>query len=285
MYCIITPLFGLAGKKPSLNVANFTLLVLSSVFIAAAGYIINDYFDVNIDRVNKPEKLIIQRYIRRRSAIVWHFFLSMTGITIGFYLDLTTRVTLVGFSNLACASLLFIYSLSLKKKLLSGNVLIALLTAWVVLVVTWCEARFFFQSQPPVNTARILRFTFLYAGFAFVMSLIREAVKDIEDVEGDRRYNCHTMPIAWGIYASKVYVGVWLSVVIIGIASLCVYTLLIHWWLLAVYCVVCILLPSIYLMYSLFKAKQPAQFHALSTGIKAVMLTGILSMAFFVMYY
>lgn len=279
------PLFALAGKSPSLNIPSFTLLVISSVLIAAAGYIINDYFDVNIDRINKPDKLIIQRYIRRRSAIVWHFFLSMIGIGIGFYLDLTTRVTLVGFSNLACASLLFVYSLSLKKKLLAGNIVIALLTAWVVLVVTWCEARAFFQSQPAINTARILRFTFLYAGFAFVMSLIREAVKDIEDMEGDRRYNCYTMPIAWGTYAAKVYVGVWLSVAIIGIGGLCIYTLLIHWWILAAYSTLFILLPSFWLMIKLFKAKQPADFHKLSSWVKAVMLTGILSMAFFLLYY
>src|SRR5678810_514768 len=134
MYCVMQPLLAAGNKKPSLNYGNFLFLIISSIFIAAAGYIINDYFDMNIDRINKPDRLIVQKYIKRRWTIVWHFFLSMAGVAIGFYLDLTTRVTLLGFSNLICACLLFIYSISLKKKLLSGNVLISLLTAWTVLV-------------------------------------------------------------------------------------------------------------------------------------------------------
>ena len=116
MYCVLQPLLALAGKKPSLNPLHFSLLVISSVLIAAAGYIINDYFDLNIDRINKPDKLIVQKIIKRRSAIAWHLVLSFIGVAIGFYLDFSTHVTLLGFSNLVCVLLLFIYSISLKKK-------------------------------------------------------------------------------------------------------------------------------------------------------------------------
>jgi len=122
MYCVLQPLLAAGNKKPSLNYGNFLLLIISSVFIAAAGYIINDYFDMNIDRINKPDRLIVQKYIKRRWTIVWHFFLSMAGVAIGFYLDLTTRVTLLGFSNLICACLLFIYSISLKRKLRKAEI-------------------------------------------------------------------------------------------------------------------------------------------------------------------
>src|SRR5947209_12504298 len=105
-FCIYYPLYRVHNFK------RLIFLVLASVFIAAAGYIINDYFDLNIDRINKPNRLIVQKIISRRWAIVWHFFLSMAGVAIGFYLDLTTRVTLLGFSNLVCACLLFLYSIS-----------------------------------------------------------------------------------------------------------------------------------------------------------------------------
>lgn len=283
MYCVIKPLITLNSNKPSLNPLHFSLLVLSSVLIAAAGYVINDYFDLNIDRINKPHKLIVQKIISRRYAIAWHFFLSITGIAIGFYLDFTTHVTLLGFSNLACAGLLFIYSVSLKKRLLAGNILISLLTAWTVLVVTWCEIRFFFN--PNFSVPRILRVTILYAGFAFVTSLIREAIKDMEDVEGDRKYGCKTMPIVWGINASKIYTAVWMTILAITLLVLQVYVLQFRWWFTALYCLIFIFIPLIRVFLKLFNAQTPQDFHSLSSTIKFIMLTGILSMIFFRFYY
>jgi 4-hydroxybenzoate polyprenyltransferase len=283
MYCVLQPLLAEGGKKPSLNPGHFFLLIISSVFIAAAGYIINDYFDLNIDRINKPNRLIIQRIISRRWAIVWHFFLSMAGVAIGFYLDLTTRVTLLGFSNLACACLLFLYSISLKKKLLSGNILISILTAWTVLVVAWCEARFFFNPAD-VNIHKIVRITFLYTGFAFVISLIREAIKDMEDIEGDRKYGCKTMPIIWGFHTSKIYTAIWLVTITLTLLLLLLYMVQIQWWFSPIYCLILIIIPLIRIFQRLFKAKTPEDFHKLSSMVKFVMFTGILSMIFFRIY-
>lgn len=282
MYCVLHPLLNQTHTKPSLNLFHFLLLITSSVLIAAAGYIINDYFDLNIDRINKPKKLIIQKIISPRYAIAWHFFLSIAGIAIGLYLDFNTHVTLLGFSNLACAALLFIYSVSLKKQLLSGNILISLLTAWTVLVVTWCEARFLFN--PNVNTSRILRVTLLYAGFAFVISLIREAIKDMEDVEGDARFGCKTMPIVWGINASKIYTAVWMTILCIMLLVLQIYVLQFHWWICSAYCLLFIFLPLIEVFRKLFKAQSPQEFHKLSSMVKFIMFTGILSMVFFYFY-
>jgi len=283
MYCVMQPLLAAGGKKPSLNPGHFSLLVLSSVLIAAAGYIINDYFDLNIDRINKPDRLIVQKIIKRRWTIVWHLLLSIIGVIIGFYLDFTTHVTLLGFSNLICVCLLFIYSISLKKKLLSGNILISLLTAWTVLVVTWCEARFFFNPSD-VNVHKIIRVTFLYTGFAFVSSLIREALKDMEDVEGDRRYGCKTMPIVWGFNASKIYVAIWLTTLILTLFLVMIYMLQLHWWIAIIYSLIFIIAPSIRIFQKMFTAKTPQDFHRLSSMIKFVMFTGILSMIFFRIY-
>lgn len=283
MYCVLQPLLAEAGKRASLNPLHFALLLFSSVLIAAAGYIINDYFDLNIDRINKPDKLIVQKIIKRRSAIAWHIALSVIGIAIGFYLDFTTRVTLLGVSNAVCALLLFLYSISFKKKLLSGNIIISALTAWTVLVVTWCEIRFFFNPAA-VNIHKITRITFLYTGFAFVTSLIREAIKDMEDVEGDRKYGCKTMPIVWGINASKIYIATWLSILLLSLLVLMIYMLQLHWWLASIYALVFIIAPSVKIFRQLFTAKTPQDYHALSTMVKLVMLTGIFSMIFFRIY-
>ena len=284
MYCVLQPLLAAAGKRPSLNPWHFFLLIISSVFIAAAGYIINDYFDLNIDRINKPDKLIVQKIIKRRSAIIWHLVLSAIGVAIGFYLDFTTHVTLLGLSNLVCVLLLFVYSISLKKKLLSGNVIISALTAWTVLVVTWCEARFFFFNPADVNIHKITRVTFLYTGFAFVISLIREAVKDMEDVEGDSKFGCKTMPIVWGFNTSKIYVAIWLTTLILTLFMMMIYMLQLHWWIAILYCIILIILPLSKIFQKLFIAKTPQDFHKLSSMVKLVMFTGILSMIFFKIY-
>ncbi|MGF2413870.1 MAG: UbiA family prenyltransferase, partial [Ferruginibacter sp.] len=136
-YCIMFP-FNRVGGVFFFDNRSLFFLILSSVLIAAAGYIINDYFDLNIDRVNKPEKLVVEKIIKRRWAIVWHILLSAIGVLLGVYIDLKERTLWVGFANFLCVLFLFGYSASLKKKFLVGNVLISLLTAWVIIVVFLC---------------------------------------------------------------------------------------------------------------------------------------------------
>ncbi|WP_207493211.1 geranylgeranylglycerol-phosphate geranylgeranyltransferase [Aridibaculum aurantiacum] len=285
VYAIIHPIFSNAGRVANISGINLFLLIVSSVFIAAAGYIINDYFDLDIDLINKPDKLVVAKVIHRRWVIVWHLVLSIIGILIGFYIDLTTNVRFLGIFNLGCVLLLFVYSISLKKKLLAGNVLISLLTAWVILVVTWSESSNLLTSAAIGSyTEKVTRITFLYAGFAFVISLIREVVKDMEDIEGDRRYGCTTMPIAWGIIATKVFVAVWLVVLIAALSIVQFYVLQFKWWWSAAYCILFIIVPLLYVFRKLFPATTSADYHKLSSWIKLVMFTGILSMIFFRLY-
>jgi len=284
VYSIIIPVFAESPIQPNVGGLNFFLICISSVLIAAAGYIINDYFDLNIDLVNKPDKLVIEKIIHRRWTIVWHIALSVTGIAIGFYVDFTTRIWLLGFSNAVCVLLLFVYSTSLKRRFLIGNVLISLLTAWVILVIAWCEYNHLMRTSNGLHAEKILRETFLFAGFAFVISLIREVVKDMEDMEGDRRYGCKTMPIVWGINATKVFVGVWLIVLTGVLIVVQVYALRLGWWLSVVYCLLLIIAPLTWIFNLLYKARTPKDYHRISSAIKFVMFTGILSMIFFKYY-
>jgi 4-hydroxybenzoate polyprenyltransferase len=259
--------------------------MLSSVLIAAAGYIINDYFDLNIDQVNKPDKLIVEKIINRRWVILWHLLLSAIGVLLFLYIDLKTNARFLSIANTGCFLLLFLYSVSLKKKLLIGNVVISLLTAWVILVITWAETSNLLQTIAIGSyTEKITRITFLYAGFAFVISLIREVVKDMEDIEGDRKYGCRTMPIVWGILASKIFVAVWLTVLIAALSIVQFYVLQFKWWWSAVYCIIFIIIPLIFIFMKLYQANTTKDFHQLSTYIKLAMFTGILSMVFFRFY-
>jgi 4-hydroxybenzoate polyprenyltransferase len=118
----------------------------------------------------------------------------------------------------------------------------------------------------------------LYACFAFVTTLIREVVKDLEDIEGDRKYDCNTIPIAWGVPATKVFVGVWIVVTIAALAIVQLYAWQSGWWVAALYILLLVILPSIFLIKKLAKANSSADYHTLSNIIKLIMLFGILSM-------
>jgi 4-hydroxybenzoate polyprenyltransferase len=283
-YCVVKPSFDEAGKLPNLQSPYIWWVVISSVLIAAAGYIINDYFDLNIDRINKPGKLVVEAVIRRRWTIIWHLVLSIIGVLIGIYVDWKTNVRFLGLANLACVTLLFVYSISLKKKLLSGNILISLLTAWTVFVITWCELNHLSKVQAGFDAERIIKLSFVYGGFAFIISLVREVIKDMEDIEGDRRYGCKTMPIAWGLNVSKTFTAVWLVVLIAAISIIQAYVLRLGWWFSCIYAVVLIFLPLVWILRKLFQAQSAADFHQLSTLVKLVMLTGILSILFLKIY-
>ncbi|HVV07343.1 MAG TPA: geranylgeranylglycerol-phosphate geranylgeranyltransferase [Puia sp.] len=283
-YCIMLPDFRSGGIN-YVNVLQprwFYLLTVSSVLIAAAGYIINDYFDLNIDRVNKPDKLVVDRIIKRRSTILWHWVLSGLGVAIGAYVSLKTRNPFAGLGNLACVILLWFYSTTFKRRLLIGNVIISLLTAWVILVLYMAEFRLAVFRDPVVHglLSRLFKFAILYGGFAFIISLIREVIKDIEDLPGDERYGCRTMPIVWGVNAAKVFAATWLVVLIGSLAVIQFYVLQNGWWIILPYCAILIILPLIWILRGLYRATTTADYHLLSTYIKGVMLAGILSMIF-----
>src|SRR5215204_706953 len=284
-YFILIPIFSDEGMRPFLHQKLFFLLVLASVFIAAAGYIINDYFDLNIDRVNKPHKLVVEKVIKRRWAIVWHLSLSAIGVLVSFYIGWKVNNMLIGFANLLCVALLWLYSTTFKRRLLIGNIIISLLSAWVVLVLYFAEwSRIFYgrlKGEELFAMTRVFRFAFLYAGFAFIISLIREVVKDIEDMHGDAKYGCRTMPIVWGVHVTTVFVSTWFVVLIASLGIIQFYVLQFRWWWSALYCFVMIILPLLYILRKLLVAKTTEDFHQLSSVIKLVMLTGILSMIFF----
>lgn len=282
-YCIYLPL---PASDPQ-NTFLFYLLIIASVFIAAAGYIINDYFDVKIDAINKPDKVIIDKFIKRRWAIVWHWLLSGAGVLISIYISWKTNVWIIALANFLCTVLLWVYSTTFKKKLLAGNVIIALLTAWTIMVVYFFAGAnvFLLGSWSAIDGAldvrKLFKLTMLYAGFAFIVSLIREVIKDLEDMEGDRKYGCRTMPIVWGVPASKVFTAVWIIVAMATLFILQLYAWQSGWWMVAVYAVLFTILPFAWLIKKLTDAVTSADYHKLSNLVKAIMLAGILSMLFF----
>lgn len=259
---------------PALDPFLFALLCLASILIAAAGYIINDYFDLNIDRVNKPDKLIVERVIKRRSAILWHWFLSGLGVLLSLYVSWKLRNPIVALANLGCVVLLWFYSTTFKRKLLIGNVVISLLTAWVILVLFFCEIRL----TNTYSLSRTFKYAVVYGGFAFIISLIREIIKDIEDMDGDARDGCRTMPIVWGVHVAKVFTATWLVVLIGALAVIQFYFLPRAQWIMIAYGILFIDAPLLWILRKFYYAQSKADYRRLSGVVKGIMLAGILSM-------
>src|SRR6478735_7369447 len=139
----------------------FIMLCLATLLSAAGGYIINDYIDIKLDLINKPNKVVVGQYISRRWSMFWHLFLNLLSIGMGFTIGLK-----VGLAVASAAVLLWLYSVSLKRTFLAGNVLVALMSSFVIFITV------IFNTQ--LNFPLIL----CYSLFAFVLSLIREIIKD-----------------------------------------------------------------------------------------------------------
>ncbi|MBD2703012.1 geranylgeranylglycerol-phosphate geranylgeranyltransferase [Spirosoma sp. BT702] len=232
------------------------LLSLSTVCIAAAGYIINDYFDIKIDLINKPERVVIGRYLKRRIAMGVHQVFNVLGCVIGLYLS-----KWVFLADVLSVTLLWFYSAQFKRQPLVGNIIVSLLTALSLIVV----AVYYRQ-----NTDMLL----IYALFSFGISLIREIIKDMQDIRGDARFGCRTLPIVWGLRRTKYLLYVLISAFII---SLLFIALSLHNFRLnAIFLL--LLMPLSWLVYKLVLADKRRDFGYLSNLCKLIMLLGVVSM-------
>ena len=290
-FCVVVPsATGHINNFPlRLTTPWLLLLCFSSICIAAAGYVINDYFDINIDEVNKPDKMVVGKTMSRRFALLLHLVLSGAGLAIGMVVSFKLSNGLIALGNLLCVILLWYYSTSFKRQLLIGNVVISALTAWVLLVLLVAELPGWWTGElvndaEKATVARLTRIGILYAAFAFIISLIREVIKDMEDIEGDRKDGCATMPIVWGIQASKVFAGVWLVVLIVSLVITQVYVIQFGWWISAGFIISLVVFPLLLVLKRLLPAQSSAHFASLSRQVKWIMLLGIFSMIFF-MYY
>ncbi|MFQ3579038.1 MAG: geranylgeranylglycerol-phosphate geranylgeranyltransferase [Bacteroidales bacterium] len=200
----------------------FFLLVLSITMIAAAGYIINDYFDRATDFINRPDKVILGRFITRRTAIALHWILSITGVALGFYLAIQINLFAAGNIFFIAAALLWFYSTNLNRMFLVGNVTIAFLTALIPFLLALFEIvplnkeyRNFLISFY-LNFNPILHWLLGYSAFAFLSTLIREIVKDMQDFEGDNQSGRRSLPIELGIQnTKKIVIGLTIVMILL----------------------------------------------------------------------
>ncbi|MCE2896344.1 MAG: geranylgeranylglycerol-phosphate geranylgeranyltransferase [Flammeovirgaceae bacterium] len=234
------------------------LIVASTVMIAAAGYIINDYYDIKIDLINKPDRVVIGKTITRRYAIFFHTVISVTGVGMGLLINWK-----VGAVNFVSVFLLWLYSNNLKRLPLIGNLVVSLLAGLSIFLLSFLYE----QYLPLVMT---------YSLFAFFMTLIREIVKDMEDMKGDTTFGCRTLPIVWGIRKTKSFLYGTILVFSFLVLWLDYQQLKISW----IYFIPLLFVPMSILFYRLLKADTKKEFYQLSQLCKIIMLLGICSMIF-----
>ncbi len=277
-YLVFSPLNEYSSFTPAL----FSISLLSTLLIAAAGYIINDYFDVKTDKINHPETVVVDVAIKRRWAMALHIIFNAIGLVLGLYLALKCHsLKLVTFQILSIL-LLWFYSTHFKKQLLVGNIVVSLLTATIPVMPMVYD--YYLSAGADVLLLRHLFGGYLktfyvivfgYSAFAFLTSFAREFMKDMEDYKGDIQTGCKTMPIVWGMITSKV-VTFFLIVITIGLlllASIKFYTY--RQYISVYYILGLVVLPLTLLIVQVIRAQSSRDFKMASLLLKFIMLFGI----------
>ncbi|WP_445715748.1 geranylgeranylglycerol-phosphate geranylgeranyltransferase [Flavobacterium sp.] len=260
---------------------NYILLVIASVCIAAGGYVINNIMDQDTDEIAKPQNRVVGVSISETVAYNWYIGLTIVGVGIGFYLSNVIYKPTFASMFILVATLLYVYATNLKQIPVLGNVVVALLISISIIIIALFDI---FPATDEANRNRmgeIFSILIDYAIFAFIINLIRELVKDMEDMDGDYQTGINTLPIAIGISKTKIIVAI---VTIVAIALLAYYVKVNLFELdyVVYYTIILIVGPLIYFGVKLLNAKEKKEFHHLSLVLKLVMFFGILSIALIV---
>ena len=260
------------------------LIILATVLIAGGGYVINDYFDVKIDRINRPDELIVTRTVSKEGAMQLSMALSGVGIACGIATAVILRSLTLGVLFVLIPGLLWFYSSSYKRLFMVGNLIIALLAGVTPMVVAMTNV-----ALLQLRYATILPYTTLehdiyawmggFALFAFLLTWIREIIKDLQDQMGDRELECHSMPVVWGETWTKVFVTGLIVVTLAIIGHL--------WWhilpfptgwtsLSTRYIALGIVTPLLCSIWLLWAAKIPSDYKTCQQVVKFTMLIGML---------
>lgn len=273
-------LFQPFGIKTILSTFNFSLLVIATVCIAAAGNIINDIYDIEVDKINKPNKVLIGKKILETSANRLFIILNVIGVAIGFYL-----ANMIGKPSFAAlfivfSALLYFYASYLKGILLLGNLLISGLIAMSLIIVVLFDLLPSITLENQIAQSAVFKIVLHYALFAFYINLIREIVKDIQDINGDKKGGMNTLAIALGRKRTTTIVFVLGVFMVLGVVFY-MYEHLYNQQVLMFYFLFAILAPLLYFCVKSWDADTPKEYEFLSKLLKIIMFLGICSILLF----
>ncbi|MDZ4666208.1 MAG: geranylgeranylglycerol-phosphate geranylgeranyltransferase [Bacteroidota bacterium] len=283
-YLVFQKIFTEAHIPTNIYIKLFGLIVISTVLIAAAGYIINDYFDVKTDLINHPDTVVLDKVIKRRWAIILHITFTTLGVLLGMYTALKTGYLRLASFHLLTATALWFYSTNFKKQLLVGNIVVSLLTASVPFITFVFEIAYLQKTIPEFAANHIpvilsaSKITLIFCLFAFITSFAREIIKDMEDVLGDKATGGKTMPISWGMRTSKAVCFFLISITIILLLVVIYNSIKYKGELITIpnlYILLGLIFPLLILLLLTVKANTPKQFKHASLLLKLIMLLGI----------
>lgn len=258
----------------------YALLVLSTVLIAAGGYVINDIFDQETDEENKPNEVFIGKYISETNAYTIYAALTITGVALGFILANSVSHPNFAILFVLIATLLYFYASTLKQIALIGNILVAALLAFSVIIIGIFDI---FPNTFEINQQQMaVAFSILmdYAKFAFIVNLVREIVKDCEDIKGDTLQDLRTLPVTIGIAkTSKIAFVLLLLPTLYLFYYLNNYLFSNNLYYGTIYMLIFVIAPMILCLVRIWNAKEKSDFHQISTILKWIIFFGILSIA------
>ncbi len=284
-YFIFLPVLRRSALDLVFSDFNFFLLVLTTVLIAAAGYLINDYFDIDRDKTAGRENFIGE-IISKDAAINLYIALNFVALATGFYVSFVIKFYKIGFLFLLIEGLLWFYSQSFKKTFLVGNLIIAVLAGLVPLITLPYELlpqinlNGILLTKTQNNLAPMVDWTLAFSLFAFWLTLIREIIKDMQDFDADNTFNYRTLPIIAGEKTAKITVS------LLTIALTVIFYIYSKQHILyfsiekLIFMIIFIILPLLYLSIKIFVAKEEKDYKHLSLVSKLVMISGTLFLIF-----
>lgn len=284
-YMLIQTILSGYGLDLQMPLWFFIALVLATMLIAAGGYVINDYFDTKADLINHPDTVVVGKQVTRRGAIAFHLVLTILGVFLGTMVSFRIGRPVFSLLFFLTAGVLWFYSTIYKRQLFVGNVVVAFLTAMVPLIPlifefpllgTFSDIIFIYQ----LNMKVIIYWVGGYAFFAFMLTLAREIIKDVEDFEGDNSLGRNTIPVHYGVKISKLITASILALTLIAlIVTFSAYLLKLSPkpfdFVSLVYFVVLIVVPIFVLLFNVLLASSKSDYHRASQLCKIIMLLGL----------
>ena len=275
-YLVFVPVYAAYCNYPGMDSLHFVMMVTATMIIAAAGYISNDYFDIATDRVNKPNKLYIGKVISPGTALATALLLSVLAIGISLWISISSKTWMPGFLLLLALGVAWWYAIVLKRSFVWGNVAVSCMSAGTIAMAWLVEMQY---SHVPTQALHIITgIVTAISIFAFLLSLMREIVKDAEDIEGDSLIHCRSLPLTKGIPFTKGVLMVIISITMLMLMVVQYYLVIYSLLVAAIWLFAAVEIPLIYTTILLAKAKQKSDYHYVSTLIKWTMLGGMMAM-------
>lgn len=258
----------------------FFLLVLATVLVAAGGYVVNDIFDEDIDRINRPEKLIVGKLISSSAAYTFYKILCLLAIVVVVILAISTKSYRLSSIPLVIMIILNFYAHTFKRQFITGNFFVSLSAAFTLLLIALFESTASDELSDNETYVRsgIAIAAIVYGGFAFLTTFLREVIKDMEDMEGDEQYGCNTIPIKLGLKGGKIVAVGCSSLLGLFLLTLVFFFPKVELKYVSWFIVVWLILPLFFIIFKIAKAVQVKDFHFISNLVKIYMLMGVLTM-------